>query len=497
VWEWVDLLENGNTIDGNACSGGDSYYSYFGNDGQSECTFNSPYSKDSAANTRYEMGPLGDYNADEGVGRIYSRDLSGRALLRGGGWDRDARAGAFTVALNNAPSVTYATFGFRCSYDNSQQDTLPDAFSFTNQTDVATSSSITSNSLTPTGYDGPLSVSVNGDGSPQISINGGSWTTSTSMSPGDSIEVRLTSSSSYDTTSQATVDLGDYSTTWSVTTEEGSSVDCSSIPGDWVEVPGNSYFGTDNFCVMQFEAKDVSGVATSQPSSTPWVSIDFPTARSACTDLNTEHSSLDGTFKMITNREWMTIARNAEQQSTNWDSSTVGSGSMYRGHSDNNPSNALAVSDIGDYYDGTGNSAPSTERRVLELSNGEVIWDLGGNVWEWVDLLENGNTIDGNACSGSDGYYSYFGNDGQSECSFVAPYSKDSAANTRYEMGPLGDYNADEGVGRIYSDSASGRALLRSGGWYNGDRAGPFNARLNSAPSVKSAISGFRCSYAP
>ncbi|MFP4402358.1 MAG: BspA family leucine-rich repeat surface protein [Candidatus Nanoarchaeia archaeon] len=105
-----------------------------------------------------------------------------------------------------------------------QSDTLPNAFSFTDQSDVATSSSITSNSLTPTGYDGPLSVSVNGDGSPQISINGGSWTTSTSMSPGDSIEVRLTSSSSYDTTSQATVDLGDYSTTWSVTTEESSVV---------------------------------------------------------------------------------------------------------------------------------------------------------------------------------------------------------------------------------------------------------------------------------
>ncbi len=170
-------------------------------------------------------------------------------------------------------------------------------------------------------------------------------------------------------------------TTSSTTNSSTSSVDCSSIPGDWVEVPGNSYFGTSDFCVMQFEAKDVSGVATSQPSSTPWVNINFTDARSACTDLNSEHSSLDGTFKMITNREWMTIARDAEQQDENWDSSTVGSGSMYRGHSDDNPNNALSVSNTGDYYDGTGNLAPSTERRVLELSNGEIIWDLGGNVW--------------------------------------------------------------------------------------------------------------------
>ncbi|MFP4401734.1 MAG: archaellin/type IV pilin N-terminal domain-containing protein [Candidatus Nanoarchaeia archaeon] len=392
--------------------------------------------------------------------------------------------------LDGDSSYNYSS----CSVDG--QDTDPDAFSFTNQTDVATSSSITSNSLTPTGYDGPLSVSVNGDGSPQISINGGSWTTSTSMSPGDSIEVRLTSSSSYDTTSQATVDLGDYSTTWSVTTEEDLGVDCSSIPGDWIEVPGNSYFGTDNFCVMQFEAKDVSGVATSQPSSTPWVIIDFPTARSACTDLNTEHSSLEGTFKMITNREWMTIARNAEQQSANWADGVVGSevssgGGLKRGN--------VGIDDSAS-YDGANPADRSIEtdtKAMLTLSNGEVIWDVGGNVYEWVDLLENGNTIDGNACSGGGGWYSYFGNDGDSECSFVAPYSKDNATDTRYEMGPLGDYNANEGVGRIYSYDSTGRALLRGGGWGGGADAGAFTAFLDIAPLSEASLIGFRCSYEP
>ncbi|MFP4401939.1 MAG: hypothetical protein ACLFPL_01805 [Candidatus Nanoarchaeia archaeon] len=281
--------------------------------------------------------------------------------------------------------------------------------------------------------------------------------------------------------------------------EEASTnyLDCSNLPGNWTSVPGNPYFRTNDFCVMQFEAKDVAGVATSQPSSTPWVNINFTNARSACTDLNTQHSSLEGTFKMITNREWMTIARNAEQQDQNWDSGTVGSGSMFRGHSDSSPDNALAVSDIGNYYDGTGNSAPSIERRVLELSNGEVIWDLGGNVREWVDLLENGNTIDGNACSGSDDFYSYFGNDGFNECSFNSLYSKDSAADTRYEMGPLGDYNADEGVGRIYSRDLSGRALLRGGDWDFGASAGAFAVGLFNAPSFTGANRGFRCSYEP
>ncbi|MFP4402405.1 MAG: hypothetical protein ACLFPL_04195 [Candidatus Nanoarchaeia archaeon] len=114
--EWVDLLENGNTIDGNACSGSDGWYSYFGNDGLGECTFNSPYSKDSAADTRYEMGPLGDYNANEGVGRIDSYDFTGRALLRSGSWRPGAYAGAFTASLSAAPLSANTRVGFRCSY---------------------------------------------------------------------------------------------------------------------------------------------------------------------------------------------------------------------------------------------------------------------------------------------------------------------------------------------------------------------------------------------
>lgn len=273
--------------------------------------------------------------------------------------------------------------------------------------------------------------------------------------------------------------------------------DCSSLPGNWTSVPGNAYFSTPNFCVMQFEAKDVAGVATSQPSGTPWGSINFTDARAECTQLNTEHSSFVGTFRMITNREWMTIARNAELQSANWDSGTVGSGSMWRGHSDGSPYSELAVSNTGDYYDGTNNSVPSIERRVLELSNGETIWDLSGNVWEWTDLLENGSSFNENSCSGGGTWYSYFGNDSGSECSFNAPFSKDSAADTRYEMGPLGDYNADNGVGRIRAIGSTDMVLARSGSRSDGVNAGVFNANLNADPLGMFANVGFRCSYTP
>ena len=158
-----------------------------------------------------------------------------------------------------------------------------------------------------------------------------------------------------------------------------SALNCSSLGlagGEWVTVQGNADLGTSDFCVMKYEAKNVGGVATSQPALRPWVSI-------SQTDSITECSSLGAGYQLISNAQWTTVAREAEALGSNWDSGTVGTGSMWRGHSDNSPSNSLSVSNINDYYDQTGNVAPSIQRRALELNSGEVIWDMGGNVYNW------------------------------------------------------------------------------------------------------------------
>jgi type II secretory pathway pseudopilin PulG len=123
------------------------------------------------------------------------------------------------------------------------------------------------------------------------------------------------------------------------------------------------------FCVMQYEAKNVGGVATSQAASTPWASINLTQAQAACKAIGAH---------LINNSEWMAIARDAESVSSNWNGTV-----MYRGHSDNSPANA--ASDGADPYYGTGNTSPSEQRRTLTLSNGQTIWDIAGNVWEWVD----------------------------------------------------------------------------------------------------------------
>lgn len=96
----------------------------------------------------------------------------------------------------------------------------PNSFSFTNATNAALSSVVTSNSVTPTGCASSLTIAVFGNGSPQISINGGAWSTTGTLSPGNSLQVRLTAASTYATTYRARVYVGGNGTTWSVTTPD-------------------------------------------------------------------------------------------------------------------------------------------------------------------------------------------------------------------------------------------------------------------------------------
>jgi len=94
----------------------------------------------------------------------------------------------------------------------------PGSFSFANQTGIAWNTTTTAPALTPTGHTGPLVTSVAGEGSPQISVDGGAWGDSGIITPGQTLAVRLTSANAPNATRAATVTVGSYQTTWSVTT---------------------------------------------------------------------------------------------------------------------------------------------------------------------------------------------------------------------------------------------------------------------------------------
>ena len=188
--------------------------------------------------------------------------------------------------------------------------------------------------------------------------------------------------------------------------------------------------------------------------------------------------SLGTGYHLVTNDEWMAAARNAESVADNWSSGTVGVGGMFRGNS--GTEDVLGCNDAGTDYVAaafTDNSSLSSTRtscsdkRQLRLSNGEILWDMAGNLWEHVNganTLDGSNydTMNGNVC-GADGWYSFSGNDGaaQGACSFQAPYSY-----SKYGPATPG-MNASNGMGRIYSRASGGlnRVLLRGGSGSDGD----------------------------
>jgi hypothetical protein len=133
---------------------------------------------------------------------------------------RVTSSGSFDTAVNVGFSVTSISANW--SVTTRSQDTTPNAFSFTNLTNQTVSTTILSDVVTVAGFDGPLSVSISGQGSPQIQINGGAWVTSSSISPGQTLRARMTTSSSFNTAHGVSVSLGTFSANWTATTNSGA-----------------------------------------------------------------------------------------------------------------------------------------------------------------------------------------------------------------------------------------------------------------------------------
>jgi hypothetical protein len=95
-------------------------------------------------------------------------------------------------------------------------DLTPDAFSFTDQTDVALSTSIESAAITVTGINSASAISITGG---EYSIEGGAYTSAAgTVSNGQSITVRHTSSAGFVTATNTTLTIGGISDTFSTTT---------------------------------------------------------------------------------------------------------------------------------------------------------------------------------------------------------------------------------------------------------------------------------------
>ncbi|MFT6633400.1 MAG: sulfatase activating formylglycine-generating enzyme [Bacteriovoracaceae bacterium] len=266
----------------------------------------------------------------------------------------------------------------------------------------------------------------------------------------------------------------------------------ASSTDEWVRIPANAGgMGLSEFYVMKYEAKawndgntnstidggevdtDGTGVATgsnvpvSIADNQPWRSIDANDSAAEC-------ESLGANYHLISNPEWMAIARDIENVNANWTGGTVGTGCLFRGNSGDT---TCGYNSATDPDSGTGRDA----RAKHSLSTGQEIFDISGNVWEWTDwdAATVGFQIGPTTCTTSAELPSV-------ACGALA----DADYNTNN-----GGYTRTEGVG--YYFGGSGGAALRGGSWDNSTLAGAFTLYLFDSPTITLTDIGFRCVFRP
>ena len=326
-----------------------------------------------------------------------------------------------------------------------------------------------------------------------------------SYNPGGSFEVNTFFETNEYILKYAQNDNGDSSNAY----ELGSSLTSmpSVFPHNWIKVPGNSLYGTSDFWVMQYEAKYATTGRTgsdttldcrtnasydtydwnkacgitwlnqnvvSSPHGSPIAGVTHNEAKAICAALGAH---------LITNQEWMTIARNIEQQGSNWTSGTVGTGYLFNGNSGDATRGYRAFPDRYDADKGTNRNV----RAKHILSNNNAIYDFSGNVWEHVmydinDTLVNNLPNDGGASG-----WRYVEPSALTNLGDFSSWDLIRPSNSAW--------NASQGMGRIYTntDVQSNRVLRRGGGFDNASDAGAFAMILNASTADAGSYVGFRC----
>ena len=454
------------------------------------------------------------------------------------------------VASVSAPTATYSlsglasgtSYSYRVRAMDSQGnvDSNTNNFSFTTNSapDIPSGLSLSSPSSSP-GFDQTPTVAVSGvksgDTIRLFTDSSCSTQVGSAVSTGTSVNITASSLSSASYTFYANATGANTS----ACSAASISYVLGSCPDGYIQVPANAGLSVSAFCVMKYEAKawnDVNsngvldsgeedadgcnesgcttsnwGLATYKPGSGvyghPWRRISQANAWNECDSLNTESgrtnidndTNTDGTYALVSNPEWMTIARNVENVATNWTDGSVGSGCLLRGNVGG--TNVCTGGDSG--YNGSdpdsGASRSDNGTASLTLDNGEEIWDFSGNVWEWVDW-DMSSTL----ATVTPANKAYVTSEGSPQSAWKEFRDLGSNIAGGDEMFPdswqATDTNLQgaDGIGRYFAASnSSGGAARRGGRWINGADAGAFALNLNASSSSATSFIGFRCVYRP
>ncbi len=211
-------------------------------------------------------------------------------------------------------------------------------------------------------------------------------------------------------------------------------------------------------------------------------------------------------WHLMTNTEWMIIAKDVAQVYANWcNKDGTGCGNppgtsgkiLANGHNDLTPNNALpAGSDdqpcFGTTTDGSDKcGGKNSQKRTLTLSNGEVIWDFAGNIWQWVD-----ETIARKDEPRS--LVPSLGGNGWVWAEFQTVQGSDLYSPTN------SNWDSAQGVGRIYHYNLVGDTdttlytFVRGGNWRHGYDSGVFTIHMQPVPGKTNIDDiGFRCVVNP
>jgi hypothetical protein len=315
--------------------------------------------------------------------------------------------------------------------------------------------------------------------------------TTSNCAPSSEVASGIASGTSIQLTTSALVP-GSY--TFYATRKNGPTVsNCSTAtlsytltgcPAGYIFVASNSDVGTNNFfCVMKYEARrGVGDIPQSVSTGNPWVSTDAAAAITACQNINTGGAK---NYDLISNPEWMTVARSIEAEAANYNGTAIN-----KGFSDGGGA-VLPISDETNPYTDTGKTALTqwNQKRTHKLSGQtDVIWDLSGNAWEWVDWAVETptNTFTLAPVCPSTGWNEF--QTLTATCNNLTPDMVSPHDPTLGSSDNFGKYILD-----------AGRAVTRGGGFvnYGINFVGIYAFHSGNTYSSPATDIGFRCVYRP
>jgi len=272
-------------------------------------------------------------------------------------------------------------------------------------------------------------------------------------------------------------------------------------PLNFVIVPGSDLYGTKDFCAMKYEAKkDSPTVPISMATGLPWDNIaqELSGTNNDAVDYSKNVANCNNCH-LTTEAEWMTIAHNLLSVDSNWSDEVVpGYYYIYRGNSSGLTSGPVAASKKdSEGYIGMGSThagdatlldgeyiTGDSQRRTLTLSNGEVIWDIAGNISEFT----TGHTIEGvNDTPGMEGVIcdASYGNTFRewNDIDYQGSLVPNSSIRGMTDISGYQWLSSGNGIGEVCSTPRedNAKSYVRGGSWVNGLISGVLSFNIHMA----------------